>query len=165
MKLLPLIPDGFCKIDDDLFDWASKYRWHRSPDGYVVRKTHGGDVSLHRLIAMAGHDEQVHHDNEDRLDNQRGNLKVMTLREHNRLHRSRWKGCGEIPYRGVTRAGKSYVAQIRVNGKGIYLGSFATQEEAASAWNDAAREHWGEGVYQNPVQVPYTRLTSSRWSK
>jgi hypothetical protein len=38
----------------------------------------------------------------------------------------------------------SFGAQITVNGKNIRLGTFATKEEAARAYDAAARIHWGE---------------------
>jgi hypothetical protein len=40
---------------------------------------------------------------------------------------------------------------IEVNGKTINLGDFMRETQAASAYNKAARDHFGRIAYQNPV--------------
>lgn len=47
--------------------------------------------------------------------------------------------------------GTRWHARIRIDGKTVSLGGFATPEEAATAYNKAAKEAWGELAYQNPV--------------
>lgn len=41
------------------------------------------------------------------------------------------------------------VAEIRVNGKSLRIGRFATEQEAARAYNEAARLHHGEFAVLN----------------
>lgn len=41
---------------------------------------------------------------------------------------------------------------LMVNGKYLYLGQYATWQEAAKVWNEAARRHHGEFAYQNPTE-------------
>ena len=41
------------------------------------------------------------------------------------------------------------VAYIRVNGKQIFLGNFSNKVEAANAYDDAARIHFGEFARTN----------------
>ena len=55
------------------------------------------------------------------------------------------------PYRGVAKAkpGKGWVANIKAAGKMHYLGYFAEAEEAAHAYDDAARKHHGEFAVLN----------------
>ncbi|KAK8820054.1 hypothetical protein WA538_002152 [Blastocystis sp. DL] len=67
-------------------------------------------------------------------------------------------------YRGVySRSGK-WNAQIQYNGKKLYLGSFSSEEEAARAYDIAARRYHGSkailnfqtsesGVSRNPIQM------------
>ncbi len=58
---------------------------------------------------------------------------------------SRYKGVSYYPKNSCWRAG------IRVEGKAIHLGFFDSEEEAALAYNKAARKHFGEMAYQNTV--------------
>jgi hypothetical protein len=46
-------------------------------------------------------------------------------------------------FHGVTAAGKRWVAQINYGGKNHYIGTFGTKQEAALAYDRAAREHGG----------------------
>lgn len=86
------------------------------------------------------------------LDYRKDNLIVCTLSERQRLlPKNRLKGSSK--YRGVsflTRE-KKWRSSIQVEGKSINLGTYATEDEAARAYNKAAREHFGEIAYQNPV--------------
>ena len=45
------------------------------------------------------------------------------------------------------------VAAIKVNGKKISIGLFETEDDAALAYNKAARQHFGDLAYQNRVEV------------
>ena len=51
-------------------------------------------------------------------------------------------------FRGVTKQGNSFIAQIWVDGKQNYLGSFTTAAEAGAAYMAAKAEHHGPETYQ-----------------
>lgn len=53
---------------------------------------------------------------------------------------------GIVPYKGVTldKRDNSYNANIIVNRKRIYLGSFKTPEQAHEAYKEAAIKYFGE---------------------
>lgn len=56
-------------------------------------------------------------------------------------------------YKGVywNRLGKKWRAYITVDGKSINLGYFASEKEAARAYNKAALEAWGEYALLNEI--------------
>ena len=101
MKLIPLTQGKFAKVDDADFEWLSKYKWYakntRNKDEdsgsyYAARfQRTGGNpttIYMHREITNCPDGKEVDHKNRDRLDNQRGNLRVCTRKENleNRTH-------------------------------------------------------------------------------
>lgn len=58
-------------------------------------------------------------------------------------------------YRGVSRNGKKWVAQMARNGHREYLGIYATEEEAARAYDRRAYELFGDAA---PLNFPHEAL-------
>lgn len=137
-------------IDDDDAHLVLSRRW-RWAKGYAVSGRNS--VSMHRLILGAGRSQLVDHRNRDRLDNRRENLRLATKAE-NALN-GNIRG-GSSRYRGVcwdvgahTNPKRRWRASIRVDGHVRFLGNFATEEEAALAWNAAAAVIWPDFVLLN----------------
>jgi AP2 domain len=79
------------------------------------------------------------------LNNRRSNLRAATVEQNggNRRKDERTKGSSSL-YKGVSlRPYNTFEAQIRANGKLIYLGKFKSEVEAAIAYDAAARKHFG----------------------
>lgn len=83
----------------------------------------------------------------DHKDGIKGNNRITNLRLATPTQNQQNKaGYGTWP-KGVTwrdRIEKPFQAKIRVNGDRIHLGSFATVDEAAQAYRDAAAKYHGE---------------------
>jgi hypothetical protein len=99
----------------------------------------------HRVIwkLMTGEEPLGDLDHKDRngLNNRWDNLRLATRREavwNRRLPRN------INPRRGVFPSGKKWRVRIRINGIQRHLGTFATIEEAAAAYEAAARKIQGE---------------------
>jgi hypothetical protein len=85
----------------------------------------------------------------DHIDHDRYNIEISNLRKatysQNGMNQKHYNPNGA---KGITfcadRISKPWRAQIRINGIKINLGRFATKEEAANAYKQAALEHQGE---------------------
>lgn len=82
-------------------------------------------------------DKVIDHINGDTLDNRIENLRAVTNKENQRNRKTN-KNSG-TGINGVTKRkkGNPYEAQIQVDGENIYLGTFATLEDAAKARKNA----------------------------
>ena len=154
MKKIPLTNGGFALVSDEDHHWLSQREWYRNADGYAQcdlwGRRGGMKVLMHRLILLAPDTVTVDHRNHELLDNQRPNLRKATQAEQNMNRR---KHHGKSQYKGVYRRsdGLKWVAQIKVDRKGKYLGSFEEERDAALAYNAAARELFGEFAHLNQV--------------
>lgn len=149
MKLLPLTSGGHALVDDADYEALARYRWRQRRDGYVVRSDRSipsRQRRLHQDLAGPG-EGYVDHIDRNKLNNQRGNLRRVTVRQ-NATNRSPQ---GASRFKGVTRhkrAGKWQTA-ITVDGAFRYLGLRETEEEAARLYDAAAREAFGDFAYLN----------------
>lgn len=115
---------------------------------YSSKKGRGRRVEtlLHRFLCDVGPDIEVDHKNGDRLDNRRENLRAAT-REANA--QNAMQPLGRSGFRGVQLDGALFAAAIRADNAVTYLGQFLTAEDAARAYDDAARALHGEFAIVN----------------
>lgn len=130
-------------VDDDVYEWASKFKWY-SHRGYAYRgqwvpgENRTLQIALHREIMIPEEGEYVDHINGNPLDNRRENLRIVSHQRNmfnmgcHRDSTSRFKGV----YRDKRR--NLWAAQIAMNGKKKALGRFNTELEAAEAYNKEA---------------------------
>jgi hypothetical protein len=107
-------------------------------------------IPLHRAIINAPKGLYVDHINGDTLDNRRANLRIAT-NSQNQANRIRLKSGTSSRYRGVTwnKASQKWQAGIKCNLKSTHLGLFESEEEAARAYDRAAREMFGSFARPN----------------
>lgn len=159
MKEIRLTKGKVALVDDADFDTVSRYRWfaneQKNGKCYAIGDVEGKRVYMHRLL-MGFPPSQVDHANGDGLDNRRSeNLRVATHGQNLVNTRLRPGRSGErtSQYKGVCRlrCSPNWIAQITVNNKVRYLGSFVEERDAALAYNRAALAAWGEFAQLNLV--------------
>lgn len=153
MKYIELSKDKVTKVSDVDIEFATKYKWYYAGD-YAKNNKLG---FLHRNILeiMLGGKIPKHleadHINRDKLDNRRENLRLATPAEN----RTNYAGnIGKSGFRGVKQGkGRSkWRADIQIKGKKVLIGgSYTSPIEAAKAYNERAKEVFGEFAYLNPV--------------
>jgi hypothetical protein len=143
----------FVKISLCDYELASQYKWHYNGK-YAIQKIEGKTTYLHRLILNAPKGKEVDHINGDGLDNTRLNLRLCTRQEncHNiGPAKNNTSGAWGVYW---DKARQKWAVEIRVNNKKRYLGRFASKEEAAKVYAEAALELRGEFSRFNVIQVP-----------
>lgn len=162
MKLIPLTQGKFAHVDDEDYDRLSKYSWHAQKTPYTyyaVRNEENWDgksprkkVKLHReILGITDPNITVDHENGDGLFCVKSNLRI-TNHSGNNANR---KPYGSLKYKGVAilkrNISKPFMAQIVHNKKKHYLGTYATIEQAALAYNEKAKELHGTFASLNEV--------------
>jgi len=139
---------------------------------YNAGKTLGGKVYVKRNLTINGKNTvrylhrdimgitnskvQVDHINGDGLDNRKSNLRLATPKENGYNRRANVMS-GDSRYKGVTRrkdrtnCSKPWKARIGVDGDRIAIGYYATEKEAAMAYNEAALKYHREFARLNEV--------------
>jgi len=148
----------FALVDEADFADVSRWNWcairSRSKAGglyswYAIRGRAPSDaggkkapVSLHRYL-LGEPPEEVDHCNRDGLDNRRENLRKATTQQNMMNSPSRR---GSSKFKGVSWwvRDRNWRASIRSDYKTIHLGRFTTEEDAALAYDEAARRLHGE---------------------
>ena len=156
MKEVELSQGQRAIVDDWNYDDVSQYKWYAMWDKhtksfYAMRHTSKSSgakpVLMHSYIAKTPRGMKTDHINHNTLDNREENLRVCT-NSQNLMSRGKQSN-NTSGYKGVGKKGKMWGAQIKINGKYKFLGTWHTPEEAAIAYDTAARIIHGEFAYQN----------------
>lgn len=134
-------------FDLDDYNIIKDIGWSCDSRGYIIGNiTINGKqkrIRLHRLIMGSPKKMMIDHINGNKLDNRKSNLRICNGKENTR--NSSVQKRNKLGVKGVSIThSNTYQAQIQVDGKLKYLGSYKTIKEAADAYDLAAQKYFGE---------------------
>jgi hypothetical protein len=153
-RCIPLTHGKVAVVDASDYDFLIGFRWRAIRVRHTwyahTRVTGGAAAFMHDLIMGTRPGEQVDHKSGDGLDNRRANLRPTT----NALNQANRRRIGsKSGFKGVswdsTKRERPWRAHITIGGRMKFLGAYATAEEAARAYDAAARKHFAEHACTN----------------
>jgi hypothetical protein len=139
-------------VDVADYELVEPYRWYALilprvtyAHALITPRPERKHVYMHRFLLDAPTGVDVDHIDHDGLNNCRSNLRLASRRQNLANMRPFPEGKSSS-YKGVCwrPRERAWTAQIRLNGKHVYLGKFSTEIAAARAYDAAALAHRGE---------------------
>ena len=142
-------------VDDEDYDQIIQYNWHigRQKSKFRVERNHKAGIRrLHRFILnISDPSIQVDHIDRNPLNNQKNNLRIVSVTENNRnIALSKRNTSG---YKGVSwhKTANKWTVRIHYNGKYHSCGLYDNVKDAARAYNEKALEYYKEFAFLNKV--------------
>ncbi len=159
-RRIPLTQGLYALVDGADYPALVQHKWHATRGRhtwYAQRKIWDADakkeitIKMHRVILAVPPGYVVDHINRNGLDNRPANLRPATPAQNacNRLRAGRPRRHSK--HRGVTwhKGMRKWFARIGVRGETLPLGYYDDDDEAARAYDAAARVHHGEFAVLN----------------
>lgn len=141
------------RSDGDYRKWNTRFSGKeafccKNDNGYLTGRINYSLIRAHRVVWAIHNGEWpsgfIDHINGDKEDNRINNLRIANKSEN--AFNSKIRSDNSSGYRGVhwSKHTKKWVAKMRVRGKDINIGSFLSKEDAALAYNAAAKRYQGQ---------------------
>ena len=139
MKEILLTKGKVASVDDEDFESLNAFKWYAQKDHntfYAIRASPRKNgkyhhIYMHREVMNIPDEMQIDHIDRNGLNNQKSNLRIVT-HQQNAFNRN---AKGYI----FRKDRQKFQAQIRLNGKLIYLGDFETELGAHAAYLEAKK--------------------------
>lgn len=160
MKQIPLTQGQFALVDDEDYEILSKFKWHASKERrnwYALRRGNNDSnesrlFKMHRqILGLTDSKICIDHKDGNGLNNQKSNLRIATNSENQR--NKKVQSNNKSGFKGVyfDKKLKKWRAVFNPNKKSIHIGCFHYPEDAARAYNEIAKKHYGEFARLNDV--------------
>ena len=157
MKKIQLTQGKIALVDDEDFDDLNQYKWFavKSRNTFYAERhipfNHSKKIKMHRYIMQTPDGLEVDHKDHNGLNCQKDNMRNCTNRQ-NQMNRQLYRH-STSGYKGVSwqkTCGK-WMAYIWLNNKQKNLGRFVLIEDAAHAYNEAAKEFFRDFACLNTI--------------
>jgi hypothetical protein len=132
MKVITLSNGKETLVDDEDYEFLSRWRW-KDANGYAKRTARYGTLAIHREVMGAKPGQIVDHINQNKLDNQKHNLRFVTKAQNAMNSKSFITNTSGVKGVYYEKRDSTWTAHIQINHKSVRLGTFKTREEAADA--------------------------------
>ena len=151
-RFIPLTQGLNAIVDTSDFEWLSQWNWSAKKcgnDTYAVRRDGDHPVHMHQQIAQTMPNQRCDHANHNTIDNRRSNLRKATPSQsacNRRKHKQNKSG-----FKGVSwdNSKNKWQVNIGLNGTTTKVGRFRTTQEAARAYDQAAKNIHGSFALLN----------------
>lgn len=156
MKTIPLSKGMVAVVDDQDYEYLMQWSWYALWNGrsfYAAGSESFPDGTMdhflmHRIIMRAQPGEFIDHKDLNTLDNRKTNLRRCSKGQNSMNARKRKDNTSGFKGVSKTYDGK-WRATIQINGRAKHIGRFETPIEAATAYDIAASQHFGEFALTN----------------
>ena len=163
MKKIHLKGNEYAIVDDEDFPYLNRFKWtcnNKGTEGgklYAMMNKQRGNkcngIAMHELVINLENADAISFKNGNTLDYRKENLiavdkALMMQRSTKRRMRN-----ASSEYKGLTYRKRKDLWEVRISKDKVihFVGSFKSEVTAAQAYNEKARELYGELAYQNPV--------------
>jgi hypothetical protein len=156
MKYIKLTQGKHTIVDDEDFEFLNQRKWHYDTR-YATRTQWNKEtkketkIYMHRLILPDV--KEVDHINGNKLDNRKENLRACNRKQNSR-NQSTQKRKKSSKYKGVIfdKSRSKWRVELKKNQIRYYVGRFLTEKEAGLAYNEKAKELFGEFARLNVIE-------------
>lgn len=151
-KTIYLTNGGETLVDAWNYDELNQWHWQHTRTHYVSGTVNKRKTLMHRLIMGALPGQQVDHVDGNRMNNQEHNLRLCTASQ-NHANTTKRGGKSTSQYKGIHWNGRisRWRVEIAYHGKRYRLNSYADEIDAACAYNEKAKELFGEFARLNDI--------------
>jgi RimJ/RimL family protein N-acetyltransferase len=157
-QTIPLTQGKVALVDDEDYERVmAAGPWHAtqmSNTYYAFHSTYDehhrrGSLLMHRLLTDAPPGQGVDHINGNGLDNRRTNLRLATKAQNGINRPLPPNGSPSSQYKGVAWFKRDQCWRARIGKNSLHIGYYSSEEEAARAYDEKAKEIYGDFAWLN----------------